>query len=196
MKKQFIKDILRLSQTVFSFKELLILFKPDDIKAFQSKLHYYVKKGDLYHIRRGLYAKDANYNRYELATKIYIPSYISFETVLNSAGMIFQYYSQLFVATYQSRELSCDGQTYMFRKIKSTILTNERGLKIENNYSIASTERAFLDTLYLNKGYHFDNLELNWDKVHALLSLYESKTLEETVAKLHKQYETERKDAS
>jgi len=41
-------------------------------------------------LRRGLYAKDNSYDKNELATKIYIPSYISFETVLRNAGAIFQ----------------------------------------------------------------------------------------------------------
>ena len=92
--------MLRADQTAFSIKELLLSFRSMDKGLLKSKLHYYAKKGDLYHIRRGLYAKDAQYDRFELAIKIFIPSYISFETVLASAGMIFQYYSQIFVASY------------------------------------------------------------------------------------------------
>ena len=37
-------------------------------------------------------------------------------------------------------------------------------LKKEDTYYVASKERAFLDILYLNKDYHFDNLSpLNFD---------------------------------
>ena len=34
------------------------------------RLHYYVSQGDLYRIRKGLYSKNENYNRLELATPI------------------------------------------------------------------------------------------------------------------------------
>ncbi len=182
MQDNILKIMLKSKQTVFSFKELLLLLKTDDVAALKSKLNYYIKNGDLHHIRRGLYAKDTNYDRLELATKILTPSYVSFETVLVSAGIIFQYYSAIFVASYQSREITCDGQTYIFKRIKPTILTNSQG--IENNS--ASTERAFLDLLYLNKEYHFDNLEpLNWDKVYGILPIYKNKSLEQRLSTLH-----------
>jgi predicted transcriptional regulator of viral defense system len=56
-------------------------------------------------------------NKFEIATKIYKPSYISFETVLSQSGVIFQYYSQIFVASYLTREIEVDGQKYFYRKI-------------------------------------------------------------------------------
>ena len=183
MKKNLLKDLLRTDQTVFSFKELLIKLKPTNLENFKSQLSYYVKQGDLYHIRRGLYAKDGNYNRLELATKIFKPSYISFETVLRSAGITFQYYSQIFIASYQSREIICDGQIYIFRTIKSLVLTNSLGIQIHDEYSIASPERAFLDVIYLNKNYHFDNLDpLYWNKVYEILPIYgDNKTMKKRV---------------
>lgn len=190
MRKNFLKELLRETQTVFSFKELLLKFKPEEIKAFQSKLNYYVKNSELYHIRRGLYAKDANYNRFELATKILIPAYISLETVLSSAGIIFQHYSQIFVVSYQTRDITCDGQLYSFRTIKPEILINSKGIEILNEYSIATPERAFLDVIYLNKNYHFDNLEpLNWDKVYEILPIYGAhKSMQERVDLYHDSY--------
>ncbi len=173
MQGNILKKILKTDQTVFSFKELLLLLQPIDKDSLKSRLHYYTKKGDLYHIRRGLYAKDAQYNRFELATKVFTPSYISFETVLASAGIIFQYYSQIFVASYQSREIECDGQSYIYRRLKKTILTHPAGIDFGKQYSIATKERAFLDSIYLNKKYHFDNLApLNWDLVYNTLSAY------------------------
>lgn len=177
-----LKEILKSDQTVFSFKELLLKSPNIDAKKLKAQLNYYVKHGDLYHIRRGIYAKDNNYDRLELATKIFSPAYISFETVLLNAGIIFQYYSQIFVATYQAREIICDEQTYIYRKLKSTILTSTQGVEIKTNYSIATTERAFLDMVYLHKHYHFDNLEpLDWDKVYALVPLYQNKTMQKRV---------------
>ncbi|MFW6160339.1 MAG: hypothetical protein ACOC57_04270 [Acidobacteriota bacterium] len=82
------------------------------------RINYYVKNKELYSIRKGIYAKDRNYDRLELANKIYTPSYISLETVLSREGIVFQHYDQIFVVSYLTREITCDGQRYVFRKIK------------------------------------------------------------------------------
>ena len=172
MKRGHLSELLRSSKTVFSFKDLVLLWGIDKFKAV-SMANYYIKKGELYHIRRGLYAKDRNYDKFELATRIFTPSYISFETVLIKEGLNFQFYERIFVATYQTKEIICDGQTYSFKTIKPTILINNKGIENKENYSIASPERAFLDVLYLNKDYHFDNLSvLNWEKVFEILPIY------------------------
>jgi hypothetical protein len=174
MKKAFLQQILRSRKTVFSFKDLLLSWCPIPLKTAKARISYYVKSKGLIHLRRGLYAKDKNYRRFELATKIFTPSYISFETVLQSAGIVFQHYQTIFVASYQTREIHCDDQIYSFKKLKDRILTNNSGIEIKENYSIASPERAFLDVLYLNKEYHFDNLSpLDWKKIETLLPIYE-----------------------
>ena len=188
MKKANILDIFRLKSTVFSFKEILIASreKPDLLKR---RLNYYVQKGELYSIRRGLYAKDKNYDRLELATKILTPSYVSFETILAQAGVIFQYYNTIFVATYQTREIECDNQSYYFRKIKDTILTNPVGVDNRGNYFAATKERAFLDVLYLNKDYYFDNLSpLDLKKIHTLLPIYNNKRMAKRVDSYFKKF--------
>lgn len=173
MKRGFLNELLRSGKTVFSFKDLMLLWGGIDRLTAAARVHYYTKKGQLYSVRRGLYAKDKNYDKFELATKIFTPSYISFETVLGRAGITFQFYGKIFVASYQSREIACDGQDYHFKKMKDAILTNRLGVENRENDSIASPERAFLDVVYLYKDYHFDNLSpLNWDKVHEILPVY------------------------
>ena len=108
--------LLRYPATVLTFKDISLIWRDTRKDGVVSSLAYYVKKGELLSLRRGIYAKDKDYNRMELATKINTPAYVSFETALTKAGMIFQYYGQIFVASYQSREISCDGQKYCFRK--------------------------------------------------------------------------------
>jgi len=186
MKKgDYISTILRSNKTVFSSKDIALLWGDSGTNAARIRIKYYIKTGGLYPLRRGLYSKDKNYDKFELATKIYTPAYISFETVLAKAGVIFQFYDQVFVASYQTREIVVDGKTYSFRKIKDEILTNSLGVEMKENYSIASPERAFLDVVYLNKDYHFDNLSpLNWDKVYEILLIYGgNKRMEQKVKK-------------
>ncbi len=173
MKNGFLKSILRSSQTVFTFKDLLLQWNGIDVATARKRVNYYVQSKELYPIRRGIYAKDENYDRFELATKIYTPAYISFETVLGNAGITFQYYGQLFVASYQSKEVEVDGQRIVFKTLRNSILINSIGIKNQNSYSIATPERAFLDTVYLNKEYHFDQLgSIDWDLVNRILPVY------------------------
>ena len=187
MEKASILNILRSNKTIFSFKDILLVSPKETSALLRRKINYYIRKGELYPIRRGLYAKDKNYNKSELAIKIYTPSYISFETVLGKAGVIFQYYSQIFIASYLTREITIDKQTYTYRKIKDSVLTNNAGIKHEGNYFIATHERAFLDMVYLNKDYHFDNLSsLDWDEVFEILPIYSNKRMEKAVKNYQK----------
>ena len=173
MEKDYILELMRSKKTVFTFKDLILLWTESDVNFVKKKIHRYVKAGKMNAVRRGIYSKDKNYDKYELATKIYTPSYVSMETTLGAAGITFQLYSQIFVASYTTREIECDGQKYSYKKIKDTILTNQIGIESRENYSIASPERAFLDVIYLNKDYHFDNLSaLNWEKVREILPIY------------------------
>jgi hypothetical protein len=113
-----------------------------------------------------------------LATKIYTPSYISLETVLQKEGIVFQYYKAIFVVSYLSREILCDNQKYIFKKIKDEVLVNNLGIERKENYFIAAKERAFLDALYLYKNYHFDNLKpLNWNLCFEIALIYKSREL-------------------
>jgi predicted transcriptional regulator of viral defense system len=186
-KGEYLDVLLRSPKTIFSTKDVSLLWGEKNEAAARVRLSYYVRTGKLIRVHRGLYAKDKNYDKFELATRIYTPSYISFETVLAKAGVIFQFYSRIFVASYLTREITIDGQIYSYRKIKDSILTNHAGVEAKDNYYIASPERAFLDIVYLNKDYHFDNLSpLNWDRVFEILPIYKNKSMEKRVKKYSK----------
>ncbi len=103
-KGEYLDILLRSSKTIFSNKDVALMWGEEADGSVRVRLNYYVKAKKLIRVHRGLYAKDKNYNRYELATRINTPSYISFETVLGSSGMTFQYYGNIFVAdTYNNR---------------------------------------------------------------------------------------------
>ena len=187
-KGNYLKTILRCPKTVFTYKDILLLWGEPGSEAARVRLNHYTRNGDLYRIRRGLYAKDKNYKKEELATRIFIPSYVSFETVLSRKGLIFQLYRQVFVASYLTREIIVDGQEYSFRKIKNPVLTNPAGVEHKDKSSVATKERAFLDMLYVNTDYHFDNLGgLDWTKVFEILPIYENKRMIKKVNVLYQQ---------
>ena len=173
MEKDYLLDLMRSKNTIFTTKDVSLLWQESDVNFVRKKLYRYIKAGKLYSVRKGVYAKDKNYEKYELATKIFTPSYVSFETVLAKAGVVFQFYGQVFVASYLTREFTIDNQVFVLKKVKDSILTNQAGIEVKENYFIASPERAFLDVVYLNKEYHFDNLSgINWDKVNEILPIY------------------------
>lgn len=187
-KGNYLTTILRSPKTVFTYKDILLLWGESGSEAAIVRLHQYVRKGNLYRIRRGIYAKDKNYNKAELATRIFAPSYISFETVLSKEGVIFQFYGQIFIASYLTREITIDGQKYSFRKVKNSILTHAAGVEHKDESSIAIKERAFLDTLYINTDYHFDNLGgLDWNKVFDILPIYKNKRMAKIVKEISEQ---------
>lgn len=183
-----ISAILRSNHTVFTFPELAMLFNITHENKLAAKIHYYMKTGALYAIRKGLYAKDKNYNPYELAVKIYTPAYISFETVLAQHSVIFQAYNQIFVASYLSRKLACDNHNFSFKKIKQSVLTDKTGIDQRDYYFVADKERAFLDTIYLNRDYYFDHLDtIDWYKCFDRIHLYENKKMEQRLKKYYRE---------
>ena len=186
-KGDYLSAILRSPKTVFTLRDIALIWHEPVSSAARVRLNYYVNRGDLYRIRKGLYAKSESYNKLELATRILTPSYVSFETVLAKEGLIFQYYEPIFVASYTTREITIDSQTYAFRRLKSEVLINAAGIEMAEETSIATKERAFLDMLYLKVDYHFDNIRsLNWDKVFEILPIYQNQRLTKKVTGIFK----------
>jgi len=204
-----LNTILRSDKTVFSFREILILWGETNAssvpamataginananaKLAKAKINYYVKTGRLYPIRKGIYAKDKNYEKLEFAGKIFKPSYISLETVLALEGLIpgpHENQKSIFALTYQTRHVLCDRQNYEFKKIKNSVLTNPLGITQKNNCIIASKERALLDTLYLCKNYHFDNLNsVDWEKCFDMVYIYKNKNLEKRLYSIYESF--------
>jgi len=193
IKRDLMDSLLRTKQTLFTFKEVNLISGSNSNPALlRRKISYYVKKGQLHSLRKGIYSKDKKYDKLELANRIYTPSYISFETVLSRAGILFKKFGPIYIASYLTRELTIDDQVYSFRKISDQILTNVKdvtGIENKGTYSFATPERAFLDVVYLNIDYTFDNLSaLDWEKVFEILPIYQNKQMEARVKKYYEHF--------
>ena len=172
-------------RTVFRLNDIALITGEANFESLNKKLNYYVHKGKLHNPRKGIYTK-SGYNPEELACCIYTPAYVSLEYVLQKAGIVFQYNSAITTVSYLSRTITVDEKTYLFRKLKGELLIDTAGIIRQNNFvNIASPERAFLDMLYLDKDYYFDNLNpLNKNLVIKFLPIYQSKVLISRVTKL------------
>jgi hypothetical protein len=185
MKNNVILSIYKEVRTVFRLRDVALILGEMDFESLNKKLNYYVRTGKLLNPRKGIYAKP-DYSIEELACILYTPSYISLEYVLQKAGVLFQFDSRITTISYLSRSVEVQEQTFVYRKIKGEIIASTRGISRQiNHVNIATAERAFLDLLYLNKDYYFDNLNpLNKTKVYDLLPIYMSKALTDRVIKL------------
>ncbi len=176
-------------KTILTNKDLALIWQENNQLSLNAKTAYYVKRKVLIRLTRGIFAKNKDFNPKELATSIYTPSYISFETVLREAGVIFQHYETIFAASKWPKTIRIDKYTITFRKLKDTVLFNPAGIVDEDNYSIATTERAFLDMIYLFPNYYFDNLQsINWEKCDEIAKIYNNKQLVKRLNKYRKNY--------
>ncbi|MEK7498235.1 MAG: hypothetical protein AAB611_00030 [Patescibacteria group bacterium] len=163
-------------KTILTIKDIALIWEETNTINLLSKIKYYAKQGSLTRLTRGVFAKSKEYDVKELATSIYTPSYISFETVLREAGIIFQHYDSIFVAGPYSATKKISNHTITFRKLKDNVLYSALGIKNEKKYSIATPERAFLDTIYLSPKFYFDNLRpINWELCSELVKIYDNR---------------------
>jgi len=173
------------SRTVYRLNDIALLLGESNFVSLNKRLNYFVRTGKLLNPRKGIYTKPI-YNVEELACRIFMPSYISLEYVLQKSGIIFQYSSQITSISYLSRSIEIENSTFEFRKLKNTILIETQGvIRQSNAVNIATPERALLDTLYLNGEAYFDNLNsINKELMYKLLPLYKSKILTKRVNQL------------
>ena len=181
-KGENLEILLRSPKTVFTAADVALLWHENNRKAINNRLKKYAAAGKLIRVHYGIYAKDTDYNRFELSTRIYTPAYVSFETILTNTGINFQYYGNIFVASYINRQLTIDNQAITLVRMKDYVLSDSTGIDHSAGYAAASPERALLDRLYISKDYHFDNLNnINWEKIFTILPIYQNKRLEKKV---------------
>jgi len=191
VKGEYLEVLLRSPKTVFSTRDVALLWNESDNAIVSDRLKKYVNTSKLIRVRRGFYVKDKKYSRFELATRIYTPSYVSFETVLTREGVNFQYYGNIFVASYVSREIQIDNQKITFIRMKDYVLSNTTGIEHINGIAMATRERALLDRVYISKKYYFDNVDLvDWTKIFEILPIYNNKRMGKTVKKYYDNFKS------
>lgn len=178
-------------ETVFTIDEVCQLFPGISYESIRDRLYYFTKVGKLKKLHQSVYAKKG-YNPFELANKLYKPSYISLETVLAREGVVFQYYETIFAVSYLTRTVIVGDIKIQYRQIKGEALTNTTGIHEKNGYHIATLERAFCDAVYIYKNYHFDNLgALDWEKVKSIQGIYKNRAFEKRIKEYYNDYKEE-----
>jgi predicted transcriptional regulator of viral defense system len=154
-----ISELIKVDRKIFHTRDLAILWGISNKNTLYTTIKRYVQKGVLIPIYKGLYSTVPIHQLDPLEVGhaiIHRYTYLSTETVLAQAGVIYQTtYAYTFI-TSQSRKVSLGSWTYLFRKLKDDYLYNSTGILRQNGKFVATIERAVADMLYYNPKYHFD----------------------------------------
>ena len=109
------------------------------------------KRGDIEQLKRGLYALSLQTpSLYRVASRLYRPSYISFETALSHYGLIPETVYAFTSATPKtSQEFEALGNVFTYHKIKPSAYSGYKPMKMDGHtILIATPEKAVVDFLY------------------------------------------------
>lgn len=145
--------LIRLGVSIFSVREFSKIFniKPSTARAFLVRNS---KKEDspILRLKRGIYAFSINPpTKFEVANKLYQPSYISFETALSHYSVIPEtVYTITSATTKRPKEFNVQNSVFKYYKIKKKLFFGYQPRKIKDKtILIAEKEKALLDYIYI-----------------------------------------------
>ncbi len=146
-KLNILKKLKELKKTYFTVNELsrILGIKRPSIDTILSRL---VKAGVLQRAGRGIYiVLGSPIELDKMATQIFRPCYISFETALSRYGIIDQIpYSVTLASSKGTKKITLCGRSIEISKIKKSLFF---GYVMEGGVLIATPEKALLDMLYM-----------------------------------------------
>lgn len=172
-KDELIEKIEHFGKDVFDISDVKKLF-PDEMHI-STTIKRLRDAAVLTQVTRGVYIlRGHSFDVEKLATKIYYPSYISFESALSKYGIINQgLYGLTLATTRHSKKIKLKGIECDYSKIKPELFF---GFNLTGGTYIAEPEKALLDTLYLmsrgkkTKSYHeWHTEELDKNKIKKYL---------------------------
>lgn len=183
MAKSSIEILLTSGLSVFTPGDLALLWEIENPPYLKTKIHRLIAQRKLIHLRRGIYVLDRDYKPWEMANKLYRPSYVSLNSVLSESGAIFQYDSAVYSIARKPANIVIDKRQYVYRSINTGIFFRHTGIETKDHTSAATPERAFLDLLYLEPQATIDNPDvLSPKRVRDLLPLYHNRALDRRAA--------------
>jgi len=164
-------DLKKVKNLYFTYQDVakILSISEDSARALCTR---YVKQKYFIRIKRSLYILKEKWDnitqnqRFELANILQVPSYISLMTALS----FYEYTTQVqqkfieSISFYRTFTKDIEGIVFNYSKIKKDFYF---GFSKKNNTFIASSEKAFIDSLYLNYlgKYNLDLSSLNLEKI-------------------------------
>lgn len=155
---------------VFSLKEVSKLFPDEPDTAIRIQLARMVSGKDLQRIRYGLYKfPETIVDEFVLANLLYQPSYVSLETVLNNNGVIPDIVMNVTsVTTTTAKKIPTVSGTFLYSKISRDLYYGFDKLSdrtSDYHYSIACTEKALLDLIYIRRVKSLSEYRFTFDSI-------------------------------
>lgn len=158
---QKLKVLMESGKTVFRAKDLQILWQENPKNTVAAAKRMAAKKVIL-KLAKGYYAIRENYNIYELANLIVSPSYVSFNSALLFWGACFQVSGTVQSVALLNYERKIGSTAYKYQAMKKDLFFHSEGIDFKNNVSVASPERALLDSFYFGFAANVDD----WEKIN------------------------------
>lgn len=201
---QIILDPIAIQQ--YMAKKQIKIFSSLDIQRIfdasrdtaEKFLARYIKKGLIVKLRKGFYSFSTYWpTEFEIANKIYQPSYISFDSALSYYQMIPETIYSITSATSQAtREFKVNNILYTYQKIKKD---NFNGYRPQSDSGsiilIAEPEKALADYLYFvdlkKRGLHYERLNLKKIKKGKLIKyvkLFKRPSMNQLVVQIYAEF--------
>jgi len=164
-------DIKKINKLYFAYQDVakILSISEDSARVLCTR---YVKQKYLIRLKRNFYILKERWDiitpnqRLELANILQVPSYISLMTALS----FYEYTTQVqqnfieSISLYRTFTKDIEGVVFNYSKIKNDFYF---GFSKKDNIFIASPEKAFIDSLYLNYlgKYNLDLSSLNLEKI-------------------------------
>lgn len=164
-------DFKKIKNLYFTYQDIakVLSIAEDSAQVLSTR---YVKQKYLIRLKRNFYILKERWDnitphqRLELANLLQVPSYISLMTALS----FYEYTTQVqqkfieSISLYRTFIKDIEGFIFNYSKIKNDFYF---GFSKKNNIFIASPEKAFIDSLYLNYlgKYNLDLSSLNLEKI-------------------------------
>lgn len=162
---ELLKKLKEMNKTFFTIEDLEKITGLSRKSLFVA-LNRWVKMGILERIGRGIYiplGEDISVEK--IASSLYLPNYLSFESALARYGILNVIpYSLTFVTTRKTKSYIIYGREVIFRKLKRNLFF---GYQEKGGIYIALPEKALLDQIYMfTKGIaSFDISEMDLSKI-------------------------------
>lgn len=137
---------------LFSILDYQRILEVKNYSSARSSISRYLKLGIIQKACKGLYfLTDNPPSNFEIANKVYQPSYISFESALSFYGIIPETIYEIISATARPpRTFVVNNIKFSYKKIKKSCFDGYKSTKIQNiPILIAEPEKALVDYLYL-----------------------------------------------
>ena len=148
-----LKELRKINKLYFGYEEVARILGIAEASARVSASRY-VKQGLLIRLKKNMYVLEETWDKidrkekFQLANLGQTPSYISLTTALDYYELTTQVQRDFFesVAVKRSKEVHLNGTVFRYSKLSKSLYF---GFKKEQDFFIATPEKALLDAVYL-----------------------------------------------